>query len=104
MTTKQKLTRANLIKFLKKHKDFFKEQYGFKNIYIFGSYAKNKQHAKSDIDILVDAIKEKKTYDNFFNAQFFLQNQLHTKVDLVYSDSINPVIALSIRDERIKIE
>lgn len=104
MPTRRKLTRADLIKFLRNHKDFFREKYGFKQIYIFGSYAKNKQHPKSDIDLLVDAIKEKKTYDNYFDAQSFLQKQLHTKVDLVYSDSINPVIALSIKEERIKIE
>jgi uncharacterized protein len=81
MATRKKLTRAILIKFLKDHKAYFRDQYGFKNIYVFGSYAKNKQHARSDVDILVDAVKEKKTYDNYFDAQEFLQKQLRAKVD-----------------------
>lgn len=40
-------------------------QYGVKRIGLFGSYCKNEQKKESDIDILVEFKKGKKTFDNY---------------------------------------
>ena len=39
---------------IKKHKSFLEEKFYVKNFLLFGSYAKNEQTAKSDIDLLVN--------------------------------------------------
>jgi len=53
---------------------------------LFGSYAMNKQTDKSDIDILVEFEKGKKTFDNYMNLKFFLEALFKCKVDLVDVD------------------
>jgi hypothetical protein len=37
---------------LRRHKEAFREQYGLKEIGIFGSYVRGEQGAESDLDIL----------------------------------------------------
>ncbi len=65
-------------------------KYGVKRIGLFGSYAMGSQKVKSDIDILVEFEKGKKTFDNYMELKFFLENLLNSKVDLVTSESIKP--------------
>lgn len=64
--------------------------YGVKRIGIFGSYVKGKQKPDSDIDVIVEFEKGKKTFDNYMELKFFLEELLKNKVDLVISESIKP--------------
>ena len=70
----------------RKRKDLRK--YGVKNIGLFGSYAKGKQHKKSDIDFLVEF--NKIDADKFFSLLFFLENMFKRKVDLVDIKKLRP--------------
>ena len=70
---------------IKKNRDRIKEK-GVKKIGIFGSYAKNKQNKRSDVDILVEF--NKISADNFFELLFFLEGLLRKKVDLVEINSL----------------
>lgn len=62
--------------------------YGVKRLGLFGSYVRNKQKRKSDIDILVEFEKEKVTFDNYMHLKFFLEDLLGCKVDLVILDDV----------------
>ena len=42
---------------LQRHKETFREQYGLKEIGIFGSYVRGEQGAESDLDILIELEK-----------------------------------------------
>jgi predicted nucleotidyltransferase len=46
--------------------------YGVKNIGLFGSFVRGDQAPMSDIDILVEFIPDKHTFDNFMEVAFFL--------------------------------
>ncbi|OGZ65657.1 MAG: hypothetical protein A2812_01690 [Candidatus Staskawiczbacteria bacterium RIFCSPHIGHO2_01_FULL_36_16] len=70
----------------KKNKDI--KKYGVKKIGLFGSYAKNKQHKKSDIDIAVTFDKE--TYNNYINLLFLLEKVFKRKIDLIIEKDIHP--------------
>ncbi|MFQ5887506.1 MAG: nucleotidyltransferase family protein [Candidatus Hydrothermarchaeales archaeon] len=65
-------------------------KYGVKRIGLFGSYVRDEQNAVSDIDILVDFEKGKKTFDNYMELKFFLEELFKCKVDLVISEAIKP--------------
>jgi len=65
-------------------------KYGVKKIGLFGSYIREKQKEKSDIDILVEFEKEKITFDNYMHLKFFLEDLLGRKVDLVILDDLKP--------------
>lgn len=59
MTTKEAILailRANKSEFLK---------FGVARVGLFGSYSRNQQSPKSDIDLLVDFIPEKENFDNY---------------------------------------
>ena len=62
--------------------------YGVKRIGLFGSYMRNEQKVGSDIDILVEFEKGKKTFDNYMNLKFFLEELFGCKVDLVIIEAI----------------
>jgi len=66
------------------------KSYGVKRIGIFGSYIKGSQKSDSDIDVLVEFERGRKTFDNYMELKFFLEKILKNKVDLVISESIKP--------------
>lgn len=98
------LDKKAIIGFLVENKLFLLRRFGFKEIFLYGSYAKNKASKESDVDILVDIDKSKKTYQNFLDAEAFLSEHLNSNVDLVYLDSLNPIIAIAIQNEVIRVE
>ena len=75
---------------LNKYKNELKIRYGVKEIFIFGSFARNEQNVNSDIDILVEFYKDRKTFDNYMDLKNFLEKILNIKVDLLTKDAIKP--------------
>ncbi|MCK4417021.1 MAG: nucleotidyltransferase family protein [Candidatus Latescibacteria bacterium] len=63
-------------------------EYGVKRIGLFGSYLRNEQDIESDVDILVEFEKGKKTFDNYMELKFFLEDLFECKVDLVIVEAI----------------
>lgn len=65
-------------------------RYGVKRIGLFGSYVRNEQKTESDLDVLVEFQKGKKTFDNYMELKFFLEDLFKRKVDLVITEAIKP--------------
>ncbi len=72
-------------------KPVLQEKYKVKEIGIFGSYVKNKQSKRSDVDILIDFF-EKPTLFEFIRLENYLSELLDVKVDLVLKSSLKPYI------------
>ncbi|MFH0997050.1 MAG: nucleotidyltransferase family protein [Pseudomonadota bacterium] len=66
--------------------------FGVKNIGLFGSFVRGSQTALSDIDILVEFMPEKHTFDNFMEVAFLLEELLGRKVELVTTEALSPHI------------
>lgn len=64
------------------------EKYGVKKIGLFGSFVNNKQKDNSDVDILVEFKKGKKTFDNYMDLKFFLEKLFNRNVDLVVKEAL----------------
>lgn len=90
------LTGEEILKKLEENKEYIKK-YCVKRIGLFGSYVREKQKEKSDIDILVEL--EKKTFDNYMDLKFFLEDLFGCKVDLIIADAIKPRLKPYIMDE-----
>ena len=75
------LTQYDIEGKLIKLKPFLSERYFVKKIGYFGSYSRNEQTEKSDIDILVEF--RKPLGWEFFDLQDLLEKELQVKVDLV---------------------
>ena len=65
---------------------------GVKNIGLFGSFVRGSQTSLSDIDILVEFMPEKHTFDNFMEVAFLLEELLGRKVELVTTEALSPYI------------
>jgi len=99
------MDRDQVITLLKASKPILRDQYRVELVGLFGSFARNQQHANSDLDIL---------YRPLDGASFGLSEVLALEnylkdltkvdsVDLVVRDFINPVIALEIVDELVYV-
>ena len=66
--------------------------YGVANLSIFGSFIKDKPTADSDVDLLVDFDPNQKSYDNFMDLSFFLEDLLGRKVEVVTPQSLSKYI------------
>jgi Predicted nucleotidyltransferases len=88
---------------LQEHKNYLAEKFGVIEIAIFGSYARNEQREDSDIDLIVDFKKGWKTFDNYMNLKFYLEELLGKKVDLVIKSAINSRIKPFIIEEAIYV-
>ena len=64
------------------------KKYGVLKIGLFGSFAKNEQTEKSDIDILVQFEKTRETFENYMDLLIFLEALFSGKVDLVIYDNV----------------
>ena len=63
-------------------------QFNIEKIGLFGSYLRDEQTNDSDIDILVDFKKGEKSFDNYMELKFYLEDLFGHKVDLVIADAL----------------
>ena len=81
------LTSEKILQIINENKESIKK-FGVKNIGLFGSCAKNKQKKESDIDLLVEFEKGKKTFDNYMDLKFYLEDLFGCNVDLVIKEAL----------------
>lgn len=66
--------------------------FGVKRCGLFGSFLRDRQNIRSDIDLLVEFETDKKTYDNYIHLAFFLEELFGRSVDLLTPESLSPYI------------
>jgi len=83
------LTAEEILRKIEENKEKMR-RFGVRRIGLFGSYIRGEQKPGSDIDILVEFEKGKKTFDNYMELKFFLEELFKCNVDLVIFESIKP--------------
>lgn len=68
------------------------EGYGVRRCGLFGSFRRGEATEKSDIDLLVVFEPELKTFRNFMNLCFFLEDLFSRKVDVLTPESLSPYL------------
>jgi predicted nucleotidyltransferase len=63
--------------------------FGVKSIGLFGSFVRNSATETSDVDFLIDFNPDKKSFDNFMNLAFFLEDLFGRKVAIITPQSLN---------------
>ncbi len=63
--------------------------FGVLEIGLFGSYVRNQPNLESDIDLLVNIHREKKTFRNYLNLSYFLEGLFNKKVELITKQSLS---------------
>ena len=83
------LTEEEILEKIEENRERIRK-YGVKRIGVFGSFVRGDQGSKSDIDILVEFEEGKKTFDNYMDLKFFLEDLFRRRVDLVIVETIKP--------------
>lgn len=91
-----------ILKKLKKFQNLLRDKFGIEEIKVFGSYAKNKQTSKSDLDIIVK-FKKVPGFIELIKIEEELTDLLGVKVDLLTEEGISPFIREYIEKETISI-
>jgi uncharacterized protein len=84
-------TKEQVIAALDRHRHDL-QQFGLRSCGVFGSFIRNQPQSDSDVDILVEFEPGKKTFDNFMQLAFFLEELLGRRVDLITTESLSPYI------------
>jgi predicted nucleotidyltransferase len=93
------LTKQEIFKTIQDNKELIKS-FGVTEIGLFGSYVRDEQTETSDIDILVDFYKEKKTLRNYIDFCDLLENMFQkNKIDIVSKKGLSEYIGPHILKE-----
>jgi uncharacterized protein len=89
-------TKESIIAILKSHKSEL-SKYGVSNIGLFGSYLRNEQSNKSDIDLLIDFEPDQENFDNFMAVYDLFENLFkNEKVEIVTINGLSEHIGPNI--------
>ena len=84
-------TKHQILDLLREHQSELRS-FGVKRCGLFGSFLRMEQQVGSDVDILVEFDPQRKSFDNFMDLAFYLDDLLGRKVDLVTTESLSPYI------------
>ncbi len=92
--------KEEILKILKQQLPYLKRNFKVKSIAIFGSYAREEQAEKSDINILVE-FEAPVGFFKFIELEYYLSDKLGVKVNLVTPDALKPLIKPDIMAETV---
>ncbi len=87
---------------LRAHKEYLAREFGVTDLRLFGSTARDGADAKSDIDILV-SFEGRATSKRYFGVQFYLEDLLGRRVDLVTDKALRSELRPYIEREAIRV-
>ncbi|MFH1862905.1 MAG: nucleotidyltransferase family protein [bacterium] len=92
-----------LVGILRQQRQQVRDRFRTTELAIFGSYLRKKQHARSDIDLLVEFEPGYQTFDNYMELKFFLESLLHAKIDLITKASLRQELRNTILAEAVYV-
>jgi uncharacterized protein len=76
---------------------------GVARLSVFGSFARNAARDDSDIDLLVEFLPGRKTFDNFSSVYDLLEDALQRRIELLTRESLSPYIGPRILKEAMDV-
>lgn len=96
------MRKQEVLQFLEAHKQEIIERFGVKHLALFGSTVRDEATEGSDVDVLVE-FAGGETYRNYFDLLFFLEDHLHSSIDLVCVDAVRPQLKPYIEREALYV-
>jgi len=93
---------ARIRKLLRECLPELRQRYAVRSLGVFGSFARDEQGPRSDLDILVDFC-ETPTFFQFVEIEHDLSERLGLKIDLVMKSALKPKIGEHILAEVIPV-
>jgi predicted nucleotidyltransferase len=96
-------TIEEIVTYLKNKKTFFYDKFGVTRIGVFGSFMRDEQTSSSDIDMVIEMEKDRKSIHSFLQLKRFLEKELERKIDLGFENSLKPVIKEKLKSRIIYV-
>jgi len=81
---------VEILNILKSHMELIRQKFGVRRIGIFGSFARGEEREDSDLDVLVVFEEGQKTFDNYMDLKFYLEDFFGREVDIVTERALKP--------------
>ncbi len=91
-------TKEHILSLIRRHQHQIRS-WGVIRLGLFGSFVRGETDSDSDIDILVEFEPGYKSFDNFVQLAFFLQELFGRRVELVTPEALSPYIGPHILQE-----
>ncbi len=98
------MNKDQAIKILEENREELLKTYGVSKIGLFGSIVRGNQSATSDIDLVVEIVKEKKQLHNFLSLRRYLEQKFGMPVDLGIETAVKPVVREAIAKEIVYVQ
>ena len=96
------MNRDEILNMLREHKAVLAQRFGVSTLSLFGSFARDQAKDDSDIDILVGYDKSA-TSKTYFGVQFYLEDLLGHKIDLVTRKALRTELRPYVEKEAINV-
>ncbi len=96
------MNRQETLDTLRAHKPVLAERFGVADLALFGSFARDRATADSDVDILV-RFDGPATAERYFGAQFYLEDLLGRSVDLVTEKALRAEIRPYVERDAVSV-
>lgn len=97
-------TKGEILEFLTRNKQYFRDQFGIVKIGLFGSYAKDEQTDGSDIDLIVEfANNTPNLFDVKNELKNYINERFNIQVDIAREKYLKPIYRDSILQETIYV-
>ncbi|MGE0332587.1 MAG: nucleotidyltransferase family protein [Ramlibacter sp.] len=96
------MDRSTALDLLTRHKPELARRFAVRELSLFGSTARDAAGASSDVDLLV-AFEGPATSAKYFGLQFYLEDLMGCKVDLVTDKALRPELRPYVEREMIHV-
>ena len=93
----------SIVNILRDNASEIRDRFGVERLGVFGSASRGQETPSSDVDILVGFEEGLKTFDNFMDLKFYLENLFGREVDLITFESIHPLMKDRIIQEAVYV-
>lgn len=96
------MDRDDVLTLLRAHKAILSQRFGIEELALFGSFARDQAAEDSDVDILV-RFDGPATSKRYFGVQFYIEDLLNRRVDLVTDKALRAELCPYIARESVHV-
>jgi hypothetical protein len=96
------MNREEILKTLKAYRSELTARYKVRELYLFGSFARDAQSPASDVDVLVDFTTDASFFD-LVRLALYLEEKLERPVDVIPQDTLRAEIRDTVLRERVVV-
>ena len=93
-------TKEDIFRILESHRETIRG-FSVRSLSLFGSVVRGEATEDSDLDFVVEF--DRKTFENYMDLKFFLEDLFGCKVDLVIPETIKPLLRPYIMSELVNV-